>query len=130
MHTITLDELIALNDEIRGLVRAGVPLESGLRWLGDELPGRLGRLASDMSVRLQNGESLAQVVDESPQGFPRLYRAVVAAGIRSGRLAVALEGLSMTARRAVEVRRFMIISLIYPFCVLFIAGGLLTFSAT
>ena len=72
---------------------------------------------------------MAQVVNDSQQGFPRLYRAVVAAGVRSGRLATALEGLALTARRATEVRRVMIVSLIYPFCLLFISGGLLTFTA-
>ncbi|MDA1055303.1 MAG: hypothetical protein O3C40_33195 [Planctomycetota bacterium] len=32
---ITLDELVALNDEIIALVRAGVPLERGARCTGN-----------------------------------------------------------------------------------------------
>ena len=44
---ITLDQLVALNDEIAALVRAGVPLDRGLRSLGEDLPGRLGRFASN-----------------------------------------------------------------------------------
>ena len=47
---ITLDQLIALNDEIAALVRAGVPLDRGLRSLGEDLPGRLGRFARQLSA--------------------------------------------------------------------------------
>ena len=39
---VSLDDLIALNDEIIALIRAGVPLERGLAGLADDLPGRLG----------------------------------------------------------------------------------------
>ena len=127
---ISLDELIALNDEISSLVRAGVPLEHGLRSLGADLPGRLGRLAGDLSKRLGQGQGLADALDEDRDGFPRVYRAVVAAGVRSGRLAAALEGLSATARRAAELRRLMIISLVYPIIVLIVASVVFVFTAT
>ena len=43
---MTVDELLALNDEIAALVRAGVPLERGLADLGGDMPGRLGALAT------------------------------------------------------------------------------------
>ncbi|MBC8353044.1 MAG: type II secretion system F family protein [Planctomycetes bacterium] len=126
---ITLDELVALNDEMIALVRAGVPLERGLRSIGADLPGRLGRLAESLGRRLESGESLADTLDDSTDGFPRVYRAVVAAGIRSGKLSSALEGVSSAARRAAELRRVMIVSLIYPIIVLFIATNLLYFTA-
>lgn len=126
---LSLDELIALNDEIAALVRAGVPLDTGLRSLGGELPGRLGRLARSLSERLERGESLVQALDDTGGGFPRAYRAVVAAGLRSGRLAAALEGLSTAARRANELRRVMIVSLIYPVVVLMVASLLFLFTA-
>ena len=41
---ITVDELVALNEEIAALVRAGVPLERGLLRAGGELPGGLRRI--------------------------------------------------------------------------------------
>jgi general secretion pathway protein F len=126
---ISLDELVALNDEIISLVRAGVPLERGLRSLGNDLPGRLGQLAGDLSDRLDQGQSLVDALDESRDGFPRIYRAVVAAGIRSGRLSAALEGLSATARRASELRRLIIISLVYPVIVLIVASLVFVFTA-
>ena len=126
---ITLDELVALNDEMIALVRSGVPLEQGLVSLGTDLPGRLGTLAASLGRRLEAGESLADTLDESDAGFPRAYRAVVAAGIRSGKLASALEGVSMAARRAAEVRRVMIVALVYPIVVLMVASFMFLFTA-
>ena len=61
---ITLDQLIALNDEIVALVRAGVPLDRGLRSLGEDLPGRLGRFAGQLSERIARGESLTDALAE------------------------------------------------------------------
>ena len=40
---VTLDQLIALNDEMAALVRAGVPLERGLIEAGRDLRLALGR---------------------------------------------------------------------------------------
>ena len=42
---ITLDQLIALNDEMAALARAGVPLDRGLLAVGRELRGRTGKFA-------------------------------------------------------------------------------------
>ncbi len=126
---ITLDELAALNDEIVALVRAGVPLERGLRSVGADVPGRLGKFAETLGQRLESGKSLADTLDDSEGGFPRVYRAVVAAGLRSGKLSSALEGISTAARRAAELRRVLIVSLVYPIAVLLVASNLFLFTA-
>ena len=95
---VTLDQLIALNDEIVALTRAGVPLERGLLDLGSDLPGRLGRIATALGERMSRGESLPEALAACDGGVPRVYRAVVEAGLRPGRLSVALEGLAAYAR--------------------------------
>lgn len=129
---ITLDNLIALNDEIAALARAGVPLDRGLLALGQDMPGRLGRVAQSLGRRLESGEDLAAALSNSGDEFPAIYRAVVLAGLRSGQLSVALEGIAKTARRVTETRRLMLASLIYPFFVMVVASGVfwLTMSIT
>ncbi len=122
--SISLEELVALNDEMAALVRAGVPLEKGLRDLGEDLPGRLGQLAQRVAQRMERGEPLGDVVAREPRSFPPVYRAVVEAGIRSGRLAVALESLAGTARRLVEARQIVLAGLLYPLLVLVVTWGL------
>ncbi|HEX7447346.1 MAG TPA: type II secretion system F family protein [Pirellulales bacterium] len=121
---LSLDELLALNDEIAALVRAGVPLESGLFDLGRDLPGRLGRLAERLSERLQRGETLDQAVAAERADFPRLYLAIVEAGQRSGRLAVALEGMTAAARRVAEMRQIAGAAMVYPIVVFLLAWAL------
>lgn len=123
---VTLDQLIALNDEIAALARAGVPLDQGLLHLGGDLPGRLGKISRRLGERLAAGVPLTHALKEE-KGLPPAYRAIVAAGIRSGRLPVALEGLSMLVRRAAEMRRTVAIALIYPLLVLVLAYALYVF---
>lgn len=121
---VTLDQLIALNDEIAALVRVGVPLEQGLRQLAAEMPGRTGKVAALLAERLQRGEPLPQVLAEHPAVFPPVYRAMVETGLRSGRLAGALEAMAGSARRLAETRRMVARGFLYPLIVFLVAWTL------
>ncbi len=123
LTSVSLEQLIALNDEMAALVRAGIPLEAGLQWLGNEMPGSLGRMAAFLSDRISAGESLEQVLSNNEDRFPRLWSAVVRAGLRSGRLSVALESMSTTGRRIAELRRAFGLAMVYPLFVAFLAFG-------
>ena len=127
---LSLEQLIALNDEMSALVRAGVPLDRGLVDISEEMPGRIGKLAAQIGQRLRRGESLAQILASDEQVFPPVWRAVVEAGLRSGRLTAALEGLSTTARRVAELRRAVLVAWIYPLTVMALAYGLFVFVVT
>lgn len=124
---ITLDELIALNDEIAALARAGVPLESALAELGADMPGRLGKIVTTIAQETSRGESLPQVFSRHSAGLPPVYRAVVEAGLRTGRLSSALEALAGSIRRVAETRRAVAMAAIYPLLVLIFAWGLFAF---
>lgn len=125
---LTADQLLALNDEIAALARAGVPLEQGLSHLGKDLPGRLGRAMRSIAGRIEQGVPLERALAD--EGLPPAYHAVIAAGIRSGRLAVALEGMATLIRRAAETHRLAALALVYPVFVLVLAYALLLASAT
>jgi len=126
---MTLDDLIALNDEIAALVRAGVPLETGLAELGGDLPGRLGHYATVLAQRTARGESLAQAITSDAGELPSAYRAVVEAGVRAGRLPAALESVAASARRLVETYRVTAVTAVYPLLVVLVAWcGLLFFA--
>ena len=122
--SLTLDQLIALNDEIAALARAGMPLERALMSVGDDLPGRLGKISQSLATDLANGMTLDQAVAAEGASFPPLYRAVVEAGIRSGRLASALEALAGFARSYAELRRVIALAMIYPLMVMAFAYAL------
>lgn len=122
--TVSLDDLAALNDEIAALVRAGLPLESGLLGLGADLPGRLGRTIESLGQRMSRGQSLVEALEAERPQIPRLYAAVVAAGVRSGRLGAALESLAVTARQMLELRAMAGAALVYPLIVIGLAYAL------
>ena len=101
---ITLDQLLALNEEIAALVRAGVPLDRGLLEAGRDVRGRLGRIAGVLGRRLNRGEGLAEALEAERRAIPPLYRAVVEAGARAGRLPAALEGMARYIRGVSDAR--------------------------
>jgi type II secretory pathway component PulF len=115
---ISLAELAALNDEIAALVRSGVPLELGLSGFGRSLPGRLGKLTAGLGESLSRGQSLPQTLAEAPADFPPVYRAVVTAGIRAGRLPAALEAMATCVSNLQQIRRSIGMALLYPLLLL------------
>jgi len=121
---ITIEQLIALNDEIAALARAGLPLERNLGAIGGDLPGRLGAITRALGARMARGEGLADALEAEGAGLPPAYRAAVEAGLRAGRLPVALEGLASFARTYAELRRAVGLALMYPLTVLALAYGL------
>lgn len=120
----TLAELAALSDEIAALVRAGVPLEAGLQSTARDLPPRLARLVGALSERLARGQALADAIAAQRPDYPPVLLAVVEAGVRSGRVAEAVEGIADVSHRLVELRGSMIRAMVYPLAVLLLAYAL------
>ena len=124
---ISLDQLSVLNDEILALVRAGIPLHKGLGALGRDVPGRLGRAASALAESLEQGRSLEEAIAQQGRQFPPVYGAVVAAGIRAGRLPAALESLAGSISRIRDARHAVASALAYPLMIAAIAWGFFVF---
>ncbi len=118
---IGLDQLLALNEEIAALVRAGLPLGRGLLEAGRDVRGRLGRIAGVLGARLERGEGLAEALEAERRTIPPLYRAVVEAGARAGRLPAALEGLANYIRSVTDARQSIGLALWYPMIVVSMA---------
>lgn len=119
-----LDELIALNEEMISLVQAGIPLELGLREMGNELPDRLGKISTRLADKMERGSSLAEAMESEGSRFPKVYRVIVEAGIKSGKLTVALEEMSNYAWELFHLRRQIGMAMVYPLIVFSLAYGL------
>ena len=130
VKNVSLDEIVALADEMAALARIGVPLERGLADVAHDLTGRKSKLAAALSERMRAGQTLSQVLAGAPDLLPRAYRSVVEAGARSGRLSSAFEGLASSARRAAEMRRMTRAALAYPVFVALLAYVLFLISVT
>ena len=120
-----LADLIALNYEIVALVRAGVPLELGLRGLSGSVASRLGRLTERLADRLSNGLSLVEALEQEGPAVSPIYTAVVGAGLESGRLGEALGSLTLSAQVEQDARQRVALALVYPAIVATIGYALL-----
>ncbi len=109
-----VDDFLLHYDEIAALCRAGLPLEGHLRRLGRDLPGRAGELAERIGRRMESGETLPVAMEAECASLPAAYRAVIAAGVRSGQLASGLEAIVDSASRLAELRRVTGMALVYP----------------
>lgn len=119
----TLDDLAALNREMAALVRAGLPLEESLGQMAKEYGH--GELAGRLAREMEGGKSLAEAVAAQGDALPPVYRAVVEAGLKSGRLASALEGFADAAARVADLRRVTAQAAVYPLIVVAMASVML-----
>lgn len=114
---LTLDDLLALNGELAAVVRAGVPIDLGLAGSGTEWRSNLARLTERLAVQVQQGRSLSEALADE-KSIPPMYRAVVDAGARAGRLPEALEGLSRFVLLLQNMRQQLRVTLITPVLVI------------
>ncbi len=112
-HAPNLDDLISLNQEIAALVRAGIPLELGLRGLSGG-GVRLAALSDRLAARLANGLTLSAALAEEGSAVSPVYTAVIEAGLAAGKLPEALESLAISGRVIQETRRRVLLALLYP----------------
>src|SRR5438046_1284603 len=129
---MTADDLIALNEEIAGMARAGLPLDQGLAALAHEMStGQLQKVTSALAKDLQAGHTLPEALERRKGQVPPFYAGLVAAGVRTGRISEVLATLTVYARSLVNVRNTIIDALFYPCVVLLFAfvlfGGLCFF---
>lgn len=127
---ISLEDLAALNREISALVASGLPLEPGLRQVAEEFSGPTSVLAQRLAGEMAAGHTLEEAIETQGAVIPPVYRAVVAAGIRSGRLAAALEGYAETAARMAALRRIAGQAVVYPIIVIIVAWVMLVLVVT
>ncbi len=128
--SMSLDDLVVLNDEIASLVRAGVPLDLGLSSWGRDLSGPLRQVTRRLEQSVAAGRDLGDALSDPSLNIPPAYRAVVIAGLRSGRLPSALESLSENARNVQHLRGTIALALIYPLLLVTIAYTLFLFLLT
>ncbi|GIW96171.1 MAG: hypothetical protein KatS3mg110_4212 [Pirellulaceae bacterium] len=114
---MSVDELIAFNEELLLLAQAGMPLEEGLLRAARQLPGNAARLAEAVGQHLAEGQSWQEVFDRAPHLFPPAYRALVETGLRTGRLAAVLSHWLDVLRLMARLQRTLSVAVVYPILV-------------
>lgn len=118
--------LLLMTRQLATLVHAGLPLDEALAALAEGQEGRMRRIALALRARVMEGEPLAQALAAFPSSFETLYRASVAAGEQSGRLALVLQRLATHLEGRDALRRRLIAALAYPLVLLVVAGLVVT----
>jgi general secretion pathway protein F len=94
---------------------ATAPLEEALRTIGTQAERPVvRRVVGDVHAGLVEGFRLADAMARQGKAFPPLYRAMVAAGERSGALPAILERLADLLERQQQVRARLASALVYP----------------
>ena len=128
METASLDDFMALNDQLAALVEAGVPLDVGLGRPGRPAAKALERINATIVRRVSRGESLQEALEGDEQDVPASYRSIVQLGIQTGNLSAALDGSNRVAESVDESRYALESAFIYPLIVCCLAyAGLIGF---
>lgn len=91
------------------------PLEEALRTITRQSEkGHVRAIVGRVHAGVLEGRSLADALAAEPRSFPSLYRAMIAAGERSGSLPSLTERLSVLLERQSEMRSKVMTALAYP----------------
>jgi general secretion pathway protein F len=116
--------------QLSTLLRAGIPLTQSIDSLVSQLPDRtLQRAFSRVRVRLQEGSTFADALNEAKVFGPLLPR-LVAAGESVGTLDTLLEEYAGFIERSQEFRNKVTGAMVYPAVILLASLGLVVFMLT
>jgi type II secretory pathway component PulF len=117
METASLDDFLALNEQLAALIEAHVPLEVGLPHREVPAADELKRISATVIRRVNRGESLVEALGGDEGDIPSAFRGVMDFGLHTGKLSAALDGSSQVAESADDSRFTYETSLIYPLIV-------------
>lgn len=115
-------DFLFFNQELRALVRAGLPIVPSLDILLERRKNKAFRNSLiDVRDRVKSGEALSEAFTAQGDLFPALYSASLASGERSGELAAVLERFVAYMQKVLSIRRKVISALVYPIVLLVLA---------
>ena len=108
------------------LTQSGMPLDQALSAVAEQAESpAVARLVTALRTHVEAGESLPAALARFPRTFPPLYRALIAAGADSGRLADVLDRLADYLESRQALRQKLTVALIYPVLVTLVAFGVI-----
>jgi general secretion pathway protein F len=113
-------DLLLFTQELKTLLRAGLPLDRSLMILQElTVKENFRDIIHDVISKIKGGKSLADAMAEYPQIFPKVYVNMIRAGEMGGVVPQVLEDITAYLERDAEMRNYLISSLIYPAIVTF-----------
>lgn len=111
-------DFLAFNQQLAYMTEAGLPLEQGLRLIGQDIRrGSLRATIARVADELKAGKGAAEAFAAHRGAFPPLYGAVLDAGVRSGNLPAVLMGLGRHLELIERLKTAIWRALAYPLVV-------------
>jgi len=121
-YTLPTAELVVMTRQLATLARAGLPIGEVLATVAEQTSRpRARRVLLGVRSRVVEGMALSDALADHPRVFPPFFRATIAAGEQSGRLADVLERLADHVESSQSLRQKLVLSLVYPALVLLVA---------
>jgi general secretion pathway protein F len=128
---ISASELALITRQLATLVESGLPLEESLIAVSEQCEkNRLKSMIMGVRTKVTEGYGLAESMGEYPKIFNRLYRAMVAAGEKSGHLDKVLNRLADYTEKRQQMRSQLIQALVYPIIMTVVAIGVIAILLT
>lgn len=119
---ISAAELALITRQLATLVESGLPLEESLMAVAQQCEkNRLKSIIMAVRSKVTEGYGLAESMAEFPQVFNNLFRAMVAAGEKSGHLDKVLNRLADYTEQRQQMRSQLIQALVYPIIMTIVA---------
>ncbi len=114
-NILGLDHRVALFRELATMVNSGISLSEAISLLKTRPAGPNLRAAmEDAEHRIAQGEQLSEVMEDHPDVFSELNRAMIMAGERSGRLDETLNDVADYLEKEQELRQMLSRETFYP----------------
>ncbi len=121
LQKMSTESLSDLNDELSAMIRAGIPLDEGLRSAAKHLRKDSRDFVKRLVVRTEQGSTLAEAIDLESKELPVAYASLIKSGLRMERLPEALTAYTSFSRSRMELRQEIGNALLYPAFVLIMA---------
>ncbi len=128
---ISASELALITRQLATLSESGLPLEEALMAVAEQCDkNTLKSMMMAVRTKVTEGYGLAESMSEFPNVFNHLFRAMVAAGEKSGHLDKVLNRLADYTEQRQHLRSQMIQALVYPVIMTVVAVGVISILLT
>jgi general secretion pathway protein F len=128
---VSAAELALITRQLATLVESGLPLEEALVAIAEQgEKNTIKSMIMGVRTKVTEGYGLAESMAEYPKVFNHLYRAMVAAGEKSGHLDKVLNRLADYTEQREQMRSQLIQALVYPIIMTVVAVGVIAILLT